>query len=144
MLGLESRTVAIVAHDDEWARQFEAEARELTQLLGEAGIQATIQHIGSTAISGLGAKPIIDIAIGVHDEALVGRTLGVMKAAGRDYVKAANQPGMLFMAKGNPRTFHYHLVYLNGRAWDRLVLFRDQPRRHLGVAREYAQPQRDL
>jgi GrpB-like predicted nucleotidyltransferase (UPF0157 family) len=55
--------VNIVAHDPEWPRRFDEERRVLAAVF--AGSDAIIEHIGSTAVPGLGAKPVIDVLIGV-------------------------------------------------------------------------------
>ncbi|MFK4145058.1 GrpB family protein [Streptomyces sp. NPDC004065] len=138
--GLARGTVRLVEHDPDWAAVFKAEAYALQAVLRRHRIAAQIQHVGSTAVQGMPAKPIIDIAVGVPSADDVGGALVALRAAGRDYVKAANQPGMLFLALGDAeRLFHYHLVVAGSHAWDRLVFFRDVLRRHRGLAKEYAE-----
>src|SRR6267378_1868243 len=137
-LGLAKGQVQVVPYDPAWAEDFATERQEVLRILAELRPAPTIEHIGSTAIPGLAAKPIIDIAIGFPARAQVSKGLRLLKAAGRDYVKAANQPGMLFMALGDPRRFHYHLVALGTPAWGKLITFRNYLRRHPVVAAEYA------
>ena len=64
MLGLKRGTVALAPHEDGWDRMAAETIRLLKELLGSTAVD--IQHIGSTAIAGICAKPIIDIAVGVH------------------------------------------------------------------------------
>lgn len=64
MLGLKRGTVALVPHQKEWSQSAKEVCKLLQTLLGETALD--IQHIGSTAISSIHAKPIIDIAVGVH------------------------------------------------------------------------------
>jgi GrpB-like predicted nucleotidyltransferase (UPF0157 family) len=139
MIGLESGTVRIAAPDPGWKDAFRAEQEALRDALGDLAGSTVIEHVGSTAVEGLAAKPIIDIAIGFRSLRDLSRGLELLVASGRDYVKAANQPGMLFMAKGleGRRSYHYHLVVYGTPAWRKLVVFRDYLRRHPGVAAEY-------
>jgi GrpB-like predicted nucleotidyltransferase (UPF0157 family) len=141
VIGLESGKVQVAAYDPAWKEAFGAEAELLKGALYELGSSAIIEHVGSTAVVGLAAKPIIDIAIGFRNMRDLGRGLELLVASGRDYVKAANQPGMLFMAKGEDgrRTVHYHLVVYGTPAWRKLLVFRDYLRRHPGVASEYGE-----
>ena len=99
----------------------------------------SIQHVGSTSIKGIHSKPIIDIAVGLvkPSDINVARAALVNKA-GYDYVPAANQPGIVFLAwgKANIRHFHIHLTVRNSIAWSRLVEVRNYLRRYRS-AREY-------
>ena len=60
-LGVRSGTVALRAHCDAWAGHFESEREKIISVLGSLAVD--IQHVGSTAVQGLDAKPVIDIAI---------------------------------------------------------------------------------
>lgn len=64
MIGLKRGTVKRITHQDEWDNEAKQTIKELKHLLGNTAID--IQHIGSTAVSSIHAKPIIDIAIGVY------------------------------------------------------------------------------
>jgi GrpB-like predicted nucleotidyltransferase (UPF0157 family) len=139
MLGLEKGKVVVAEYSDEWPKRFEAARAELQQLFDKAGLAVSIEHIGSTAVPHLPAKPIIDIAIGFQRSLDVGRGLSVLLSHGYEYVKAANQPGMLFVAFGSPRTLHAHLVLQHTHAWSKLIVFRDHLRRHPGLAAQYGE-----
>ena len=65
MIGLKRGTVRLTVHQDEWIDEAENTIKELKKLLGDTAID--IQHIGSTAIPSIHAKPIIDIVIGVRE-----------------------------------------------------------------------------
>lgn len=65
MIGLKSGTVKLVQHQEEWHENAENVISVLKQLLGDTALD--IQHVGSTAICSIHAKPIIDIAVAVHD-----------------------------------------------------------------------------
>ena len=65
MIGLKSGTVKLVQHQEEWHENAENVISVLKQLLGDTALD--IQHVGSTAICSIHAKPIIDIVVGVTD-----------------------------------------------------------------------------
>ena len=65
MIGLKRGSVALLSHQEEWDKNAENVILELKQLLGNAAVD--IQHVGSTAIVSIYAKPIIDIVIGLRD-----------------------------------------------------------------------------
>ena len=65
MIGLKRGSVKLISHQEEWNKNAEKVILKLKQLLGDAAVD--IQHVGSTAIASIYAKPIIDIVIGVRD-----------------------------------------------------------------------------
>lgn len=142
--GLRGDEVRVVAYQDDWPERFTAEELELRRIIAEEkDLDVEIAHVGSTSVPGMVAKPIIDIALGVREPAAAGTLLAALLAAGRVYIKAGNQPGMLLAGKGDPRTVLYHVVTHGTPAWDRLVLVRQQLRRHRGLAEEYGQTKLD-
>ena len=62
-LGLEHGRVKLVAHDVRWARLFESTANQIREALGNKAV--AVEHVGSTAIPGLVAKPILDVLVGI-------------------------------------------------------------------------------
>jgi GrpB-like predicted nucleotidyltransferase (UPF0157 family) len=143
-LGLDGRTARIVAFDQNWTDAFELIAARLGENLTLAGVPHRVAHVGSTAIRGMSAKPILDVALGVTSLADMTRIHGVLIEQGFDYIKAGNRPGMLLFGLGDPRVALVHVVEQGSRAWDRLVLVRDLLRRHPTLAAEYAQMKSDL
>ena len=104
--------------------------------------------IGSTAVPGLGAKPILDIMVGVSDLAKVEARITDLETAGYEYVPEyeAELPDRRYFRK--PRTgtrrFHLHCVRLGGRFWSGHLLFRDYLRENPDVARAYFELKLDL
>ena len=86
MIGLKKGTVKLVPYQKEWNENAESIIKLLKQLLGDTALD--IQHIGSTSIFSIHAKPIIDIAVAVHD-------LKDMMP----YVEVLRQHNILFMKK---------------------------------------------
>ena len=86
MIGLKTGTVKLVMHQDNWYNEAKRTIKELKDLLGNTAID--IQHIGSTAIASIHAKPIIDIVIGVY------RLTNIMS-----YVDVLGENGLIFEEK---------------------------------------------
>lgn len=137
-----SDRIEIVDPDPQWPDKFIEEKRRIAEeLAGETVL--TIEHVGSTAVPGLSAKPIIDIMIAVPS---VERARGCFPEALKalDYVFWADNPDAdrLFFVKGMPpfgerRTHHVHVCEPDRLMTDRLA-FRDYLRAHPDEARRYA------
>lgn len=123
-LGLKSGIVKLVpSHLTEWKEFFEAERTLLAERLGRSAID--IQHIGSTAIPGISAKPIIDIMLGVRR---MDRLIELVAILGSlDYVHKgeAGVPGRQFFARGNPTLVHLHMTEHGSPFWHEHIVFRD-------------------
>ena len=138
--------IELVAYDATWPGRFESEARLLRAALGPRALR--IEHVGSTAVAGLVAKPIIDIQVSVatlDDPAAFDATLG---AAGYTHVVLDPAFDHLypFFAKplAWPRTHHVHLCIAGSREEARHLAFRDYLRAHPDAAREYLELKRKL
>jgi trehalose 6-phosphate synthase/phosphatase len=138
--------VDIVSYDPDWPRRFDEERRILAGVF--AGSHAVIEHVGSTAVPGLGAKPIIDILIGVPILIDVERRIPALETAGYEYVHEDEQPfaDRRYFRKPStkPRRFHVHCVLIGGDFWLRQLAFRDYLRAHPEAAAAYYDLKRDL
>jgi GrpB-like predicted nucleotidyltransferase (UPF0157 family) len=130
--------IVIVPHDPSWKEEFARESGRVLAALGALAIRA--EHVGSTAIPGLSAKPIVDIMIGVASLTLARQSTGQMASLGYEYVPAfeALLPERLFFQRGSPRTHHVHVAETASRFWTRQIGFRDYLTGHPDVAAEYA------
>lgn len=130
--------VYIVAYDPTWPTLFEAEAGTLRQVL-QPWLAGPIEHVGSTAVPGLPAKPVIDIMAAVESlDASRGASLPLRKLA---YQYAPYRPDVMhwFCKPGfSLRTHHLHLVPYESLVWRERIQFRDYLRSHPAVAEEYA------
>src|SRR3712207_6521075 len=104
--------IDIVTYDPAWARRF-AEERELLERLLAPWLAGGVHHVGSTAVPGLAAKPIIDMVAGVRDLRAARDALPVLAAHG--YVHAPHRPRAYWLAKPDTphwyeRTHHLHLT----------------------------------
>lgn len=121
-------------HDPAWKEEFRRERERLISALG-TDIRR-IDHVGSTAVPGLKAKPVIDILASVErlDPELFASRLAVL---GYVHVPIGEEE-RLFFRKGMPRTHHLHLVLEGGEEFRRHILFRDRLIAHSEEARRYA------
>jgi len=133
------RKVELVPHDPLWAEQYKAEAARLTAVFQP--ILVSIHHIGSTAISGIKAKPIIDIMIVVTSITAVGTLIQPM--ASLDYIGRGENgiPGRQYFRKGSNayHTHHVHVYAENHPEIARHLDFRDYLRAHPGDAAAYSE-----
>lgn len=136
MIGLLSGIVQLVPHQPEWATLFETEKQRLQTAIGSYILD--IQHVGSTAIPHIPAKPIIDIAIAVKsfDEATV--CIAPLEAIGYIYRGENGIPRRHYFRRGNPRTHHLHMLEIDSDDWQKHLLFRDYLIKHPAVAQQYA------
>jgi GrpB-like predicted nucleotidyltransferase (UPF0157 family) len=143
-IGLRRGTVKLVAHHPKWAKYFSEEEQLLFKILG--GKVLDIRHIGSTSISGIPAKPILDILAAVE-------TLTDVEAFAQDLNKIGYEdkgdggvPGRRFFVKGAEakRTHHLNFCELNSFFWRGHLAFCDYLERHPEIAREYSALKRGL
>jgi GrpB-like predicted nucleotidyltransferase (UPF0157 family) len=130
--------VHLVPYDRTWPRQFEEE-RDLLEGALAPWIVGTIEHIGSTAVPELLAKPIIDIMVGVRD---LGSSLNARSAvAALHYVYFPYRADVMhWFCKPSParRTHHLHLVPVNSPLWLERLAFRNYLRSSVESRKEYA------
>jgi GrpB-like predicted nucleotidyltransferase (UPF0157 family) len=141
--------VEIVPYDPAWPAQFAMEADRLRAAL-DAELIVGIEHFGSTAVSGLAAKPIIDILIAVrslaHDKATI---IEPIIALGYVYWSENPKTDRMFFVKGMPpygerRTHHIHITEPDGEMWQHRLAFRDYLRANPDEADRYEALKRDL
>jgi GrpB-like predicted nucleotidyltransferase (UPF0157 family) len=131
--------VHIVPYDPLWPHQFEQERHLLAGIIGE-WLHGGIEHVGSTAVPGLDAKPVIDVMAGVFSLEASRDAVNVLERNGYSYAEYRTdvmhwlcKPSLAF------RTHHLHLVPYNSQLWKERLAFRDCLRSHPDLAREYAE-----
>lgn len=134
--------VEIQEYDPTWPSRFEAERSGLLTVCRDR--IAGVEHIGSTAIPGLAAKPIIDLMAGAEELVVDEDLLSRLSGFGYEYFGEYGIPGRHFFRKGDPRTHHLHWVRFGGDFWEEHLLFRDHLREHLDEARRYEELKREL
>lgn len=141
-LGLERGKTELLPHDNEW----EAEAERIIRILHKAIPEARdIQHVGSTAIKSIDAKPIVDIAVALDDVQSVTSHIDELAEYGIIYRGSDVPDQLLFITgEGNIRTHHIHVVEWHGAAWENYVLFRYYMNSHPDKAAEYEKLKKKL
>ncbi len=138
MTSVTEEPVYVVPYDPAWPRRFEEERELLARALAP-WIAGTIEHIGSTAVPGLPAKPVIDIMAAVRD---LPSSLDAREAlAPLGYVHFPYRADVMhWFCKPSParRTHHLHLVPSESPLWAERVVFRDHLRTSAAARAEYA------
>ncbi len=129
-----------------WPARFRVEAEVLRVAL--APLAPVIEHVGSTAVPGLAAVPVIDIAVGVGDPTAVDRYAGRLTNFGYQLMtgeahRAVDRRVLMRQVRG-VRTHHVHVVSAFGPAWHRLLMFRDMLRLDRDLALTYESLKREL
>jgi len=135
--------VRIVPYDPAWPERFEEERARLASAIADQVVG--IHHVGSTAVPGLEAKPVIDILVGVRDLDSSRSCFDRLRELG--YVYAPYRiDEMHWFCKPGPsrRTHHLHLVPVDSARFREELAFRDYLRAHRDVANEYGALKRKL
>jgi GrpB-like predicted nucleotidyltransferase (UPF0157 family) len=136
-----SDQVELVDHDPSWAGLYEQERDRLSGVFD--GRVVAIEHIGSTSVPDLCAKPIVDVLVGLAELELTDEQIAAMEKLGYDYLGEHGLPGRLFFRK-DPRTHHVHVVQHGGEHWERQLVFRDTLRSDPEERRRYDEFKRRL
>jgi GrpB-like predicted nucleotidyltransferase (UPF0157 family) len=138
--------IIIKKYDQEWTNLYETERETLMEAIGH--YVADIQHIGSTAVAGLAAKPVIDIMIGLRRLLDAQDCILPIEAMDYEYVPEyeVEFPGRRYFRKNikGIRSHHIHMVEIHSDFWKRHLLFRDQLRSNEKTAKEYEALKREL
>lgn len=138
-IGLEPAKVRVAPHSREWRHRYETERAMLAAALGDLAVD--IQHVGSTAVPGLAAKPIIDIAIAVAAPSAAAPVAAILNDLGyRFAIDAGGEGGLIFFREPEPplRTHHVHVVSIDDPQWRNYLRFRDCLRADARLRAEYA------
>ena len=143
LVGLKRGKVRVVPYQKAWAEEFEREKARILKVCGSKVI--VLEHIGSTSVPGLAAKPIIDIAVGIKKFKDAEKLIRPLNTIGYRFYKSF-QRQRLFVAKGpdERRTHYLHVMRYNGVKWKSDQLFRNYLRSHPTVAKQYGELKRKL
>lgn len=144
MIGLHKSSVAVYPYDKSWPEEFEKEKKILKTILKDFDVE--IEHVGSTSIPGLSAKPIIDIAIGAKDEQTLFKLESVMAEAGYDILNDYETKGEILARKGPPelRTHYIHMQLIGSEYWNEFMYFKRYLLDHPEEIKRYEQLKKDL
>lgn len=143
-LGLERTTVTLRPHDSCWAELFELERVRLRTALGDDVL--ALEHIGSTSVPGLTAKPILDVGVAVESFESAFALAPRLEGLGYTFRGEQGIPRRHYFVQGTDekRTHHLHMLELTNPEWRDLLLFRDRLRTQPGTAQAYETLKRQL
>lgn len=134
-LGLEPNANRLRPYTVRWAELFVIEATAIRGALGALALD--VQHVGSTAVPGLAAKPILDIAVAVAELEQFRQCIAPLVALGYEHAPWAGIPNDEVFGKGASRTHLLHVVRFDSDEWRNYLHFRDRLRRDSALARQY-------
>lgn len=134
--------VVIVEYDPHWPEAYREEAERIAEVLEHDFVD--IQHVGSSAVPGLAAKPVIDVMVAVEHFKSIEEYSRRLAPLGYQHMTHPAEAVRIFFRKGLPRTHHLHIVEYGTREYRRHLLFRDYLRRHPEAAQAYEQLKREL
>ena len=138
MLGLKRGTVTLRPHEEEWERTAAETVELLRGIFGS--LAADVQHVGSTSVRGIRAKPILDIAVAARDMEAVRELIPELERAGVIF-RGEDHPGESRFVMGDfeadTRTHHIHVCPAGGVDWRNYLNFRDYMNAHPEKAAEY-------
>lgn len=135
----------IVPSDPDWPGAAAEEIALVSATLGLA--PSRVEHVGSTAVPGLGAKPIVDLMAGIGCPPTSEAALPILdrlRSIGYEIKGIETAPGTLYCRKAEPRRFNLHLTEHGNEFWISHLAFRDYLRAHPDVAAEYERLKRDI
>jgi GrpB-like predicted nucleotidyltransferase (UPF0157 family) len=136
--GLNPGELRLVAVGPEWSLRFSAERDRLSNALGPVAID--IQHVGSTAVPGILAKPILDIAVAIQSFENFYPFVPLLVALGYEYRGEYGIPRRHYFVHGTPRrTHHVHMLEQHSADWERHIRFRDRLLRSPAIAAQYSE-----
>jgi len=136
MIGMRKSELQLVPHDPLWRSEYEAEKN---RIIGAAGDDVRVEHVGSTAIESIRAKPVLDIAI-LCSPASLDRVANAVESLGYKYRgKYDDQPDRYYavLDEGDVRRCQLHIYTRRDAGWTSQIMFRDALGKHRHLAEEY-------
>lgn len=140
--GVEKARIKLLDYDTDWPKKFKVHAERIIEALGPVALR--IEHIGSTSVPGLAAKPIIDILVVVEDSADESTYLPQLEAAG--YRLRVREPDWNEhrMFRTPERDVHVHVYSEGCPEIERYLVFRERLRRNIEDRDRYERRKREL
>ena len=137
MVGLSKNSVKLYPHSEEWSILFEKEKIKVYNCIKEYVID--IQHVGSTSIRGMHAKPIIDIVVAIDDLKDGFKLIDDIESIGYHFKGSLGKSNRFFFWKGNEtnNTHNLHIVQYGDKNWENLTLFRNFMNNHSDYRDKY-------
>ncbi|MCT2194518.1 MULTISPECIES: GrpB family protein [Paenibacillus] len=137
--------VTLSNYSDLWAQEFEKDRNRILALLGDK--VKRIEHVGSTSIPGMAAKPIIDIAVAVDHLSIIDDcAIALLNQIGFEYVPKEDFPNRMFFRRGEwgNGTHHLHVYEYESEEWKNIIFFRDYLIKYPDVAVKYLNLKREM
>ncbi|MHA1222566.1 MAG: GrpB family protein [Candidatus Heimdallarchaeaceae archaeon] len=137
MIGLDNEIVILKKHKKVWEELYQKEKELISQQIGK--YVKEIQHIGSTSIPEIVAKPILDLAIALDSLANMEKVIEKLEEIGYEYKgKQGDQERYMFVKQEkNCTTHHLHVMEKDSLEWKKHVVFRDYLISHPSEAKKY-------
>ncbi len=137
---MNAKNVIVVPYDKQWASEFERIKSQITDVLGSIAI--CIEHVGSTSVIGLWAKPIIDIDIVIKDETTLPTAIQKLESIGYHYEGDLGIEGryaFCYEVKPDLMLHHLYVCPQNSQELKRHICFRNYLRNHPEAVVKYSQ-----
>ena len=135
-------SIEVVEYNPRWPILYAQERARVVAQLGD--MVESIDHIGSTSVPGLSAKPIIDILVTVARLGPVDPYIERLGSLGYTFFPVLGNADRYAFGQGNPHTHHIHIVEYGGEEYIRPLAFRDYLRTHVEAAQQYDELKRML
>lgn len=134
--------IQLVEHNPEWEQQYNDEVNLLKEKIHLSTLN--YEHIGSTSIPNIKAKPIVDIIVGVKIFPPKKEVIKELEESGYTYMKKMSVPDRLYFIKRGSKNFNVHVIAFQGSVWNNDILFREYMKSHFEVAQEYSKLKEDI
>ena len=136
---MKTKQVIVLPYDEAWEQDFIKIQKELQDALGELALR--IEHVGSTAVHGLSAKPVIDIDVVIRDRSLLGDVIRALEKAGYRHegdLGIAGREAFDYDGKEHLKTHHLYVCAQDSAELKRHLMFRDYLRANPEAVRAYS------
>ena len=134
-----TKQVVVLPYDEQWKQDFLKIRTELTNVLGQ--LTTRIEHIGSTSVQGLSAKPIIDIDVVIRDHTMLEEVIAALAEIGYRHegdLGIAGREAFTYDGKEHLQKHHLYVCPADSPELKRHIAFRDYLRTHPDAVREYS------
>jgi GrpB-like predicted nucleotidyltransferase (UPF0157 family) len=141
---VKTKRVIVVPYDKQWVSEFEKIKKEISDVLGTVAI--CIEHVGSTSVVGLWAKPIIDIDVVIKDETVLSTAIQKLESIGYHYRGNLGIEGRYafgYEIKPDLILHHLYVCPQNSKELNRHICFRDYLRNHPEAIEKYSEIKRN-
>ena len=136
---MKTKQVIVLPYDEKWAEDFIQIKTEIRQALGDLAV--SIEHVGSTAVPGLSAKPIIDMDVVIEDETMLDSVIHALSKIGYEHegnLGIDGREAFKYDGKEHLQQHHLYVCPRDSAELERHLKFRDYLRKHPEAVREYS------